>query len=72
MSGNHLLKENVIITFLSYIRIMSESYVRLTSGNYVIKPSKWDQKLRNIYVWKLRQDYVTKITLELRQGVTLD
>ena len=29
--------------------------------------------LRNNYVWKVRQNYVTKITLELRrQEVTLD
>ena len=33
--GNYLLKENVIITFPSYVRIMSESYVRLTLGNYM-------------------------------------
>ena len=51
---------------------MSESYVRLTLENYVIKSCKCDQKLRRNYVWKLRQDYVTKITLELRQKVTLD
>ena len=72
VSGNYLLKGNRIITFCSYIRIMSESYVLLTLGNYVIKSCKWDQKLRSSYVWKLRQDYVTKTTLELRQKVRLD
>ena len=43
-------------------------------GNYVTKPRKWDKKLRSNsnYIWKLRQDYVTKITLELRHEVTLD
>ena len=51
---------------------MSERYVRLTLGNYVIKSCKWIKKLRSNYVWKLRQDYVTKITLELRNEVTLD
>ena len=51
---------------------MPESYARLTLGNYVIKSCKWDQKLRSNYVWKLRQYYVTKITLELREKVTLD
>ena len=49
---------------------MLESYVGLTLGNYVIKSCKWDQKIN--YVWKLRQDYITKIELELRQKVTLD
>ena len=38
-------KENVIITFLSYIRIALGSCVRLTLGSYVIKPPKWDQKI---------------------------
>ena len=45
VSGNCLLKENGIITFWSHVRIMSESYVRLTLGNYVIKSCKWDQKI---------------------------
>ena len=45
VSGNYLLKENRIITFWSYLRIMSECYVRLTLGNYVIKSWKWDQKI---------------------------
>ena len=40
VSGNYLLKENLIIIFRSY------------------------------YVWKLRQDYLPKITLELRQKIT--
>ena len=61
---------NVIITFRNYVRIMLGSYVRLTLGSYVIKPFKWNQKLRSNYVWKLRQDYITKIALELRQEVT--
>ena len=30
------------------------------------------KKLRSNYVWKLRQCYVTKTTLELREKVTLD
>ena len=34
------LKENVIITFRSYIIIMSESYVRLTLRSYVTKSCK--------------------------------
>ena len=37
VSDNYLLKENGIIT--------SESYVRLTLGNYVIKLCKWDQEI---------------------------
>ena len=45
VSGDYLLKENGIITFWSYVRIMSESYFRLTLGNYVIKSCKWDQKI---------------------------
>ena len=49
---------------------MSESYVRLDLGSYLIKPCKWDQKIT--YYLRLRQDYVTKITLELRNEVTLD
>ena len=49
---------------------MSESYVRLTLENYVIKSCS--KKLCIDYVLKLRQDYVTKITLELRNEVTLD
>ena len=44
-SGNFLLKENVIITFRSYIRIISESYIWLTFGNCVIKSCKWDQEI---------------------------
>ena len=38
-------KENVIITFRSYIRITLGNCVKLTSGSYVIKPSIWDQKI---------------------------
>ena len=45
MSGNYLLKENVIITFRSYVRIVLESYIRLTLGNYVKKSCKWDQEI---------------------------
>ena len=30
------------------------------------------KKVRSNEVWKLRQDYVTKIVLELSQEVTLD
>ena len=45
MLGNFLLKENVIITFQSYVRIISESYARLSWGNCVIKSCKWDQKI---------------------------
>ena len=33
VSGNYLLKENVISTFRSYVRVISESYVRLKVGN---------------------------------------
>ena len=71
-SGNYLLKpckwnkENVIITSQSYVRIMLGSCVRLTLGSYVVKPCQWNQKLRSNYVRKLRQDYVTKIALEVR------
>ena len=77
-SGNYGLKpykwnkENVIITFGNYVRIMLGSCVRLTLGRYVIKQCKWGQKIRCNYVWKLRQDYVTKkVTLELSQKVAL-
>ena len=41
---------------------MLGSYVRLTLGSYVINHANG----------KLRQVYVTKITLELRREVTLD
>ena len=71
-SGNYLLQENVVITFRSYVRIMSESYVWLTSGNYVIKSCKWDQKITYWLRLELGQDYVPKITLELRHEVMLD
>ena len=45
-------KNYVVITFRTYsglrykncVRITSESYVRFTSGNYVIKACKWEQK----------------------------
>ena len=30
------------------------------------------KKIRSNYVWELRQNYATKITLELRQEVKLD
>ena len=60
------------LRYKNHIRITSESYVRLALGSYVIKPCKWDKKLRINHVWKLRQDYLTKITLELRHEVTLD
>ena len=58
------------LRYKNRVRITSESYVRLALGSYVIKPCKWNQKVNN-YVWNL-QNYVTKITLELRQEVTLD
>ena len=45
VSGNYLLREKVMITFQNYLRIMSESYVRLMLGNYVIKSCKWDQEI---------------------------
>ena len=45
VSSNYLLKENVINTFQSYVRIMSEIYVRLTLGNCLIKSGKWDQEI---------------------------
>ena len=38
------------MTFSSYVRIMPESYVSLTLGNYVIKSCKQDQKI----TWQLR------------------
>ena len=44
----------------------------VTLGSYVKNYANEIRKLRSIYVWKLRQDYVTKIALELRQKVTLD
>ena len=50
-AGNYLLtpykwnKENVIIMFGSYIRIMLGIWVRLALGSYVIKLCKWDQKI---------------------------
>ena len=45
VSGKYLLKENVINTFRSYVRIMSEIDVKLTLGNYLIKSGKWDQEI---------------------------
>ena len=33
VSGDYLLKENVISMFRSYVRVISESYVRLKVGN---------------------------------------
>ena len=33
VSGDYLLKENVISMFRSYIRVISGSYVRLNVGN---------------------------------------
>ena len=52
---------------------MSETCVRLTRGNYVIKSClKWFKKLHSNYVWKLRQDYVTNISLELPHEFMLD
>ena len=45
VSGNYLLKENVIITFRSYVRIVLESYIRLMLGNYVKTSCKWDQEI---------------------------
>ena len=59
------------LRFKNHVKITSESYFRLTLGSSVIKTCKWDQKIRSKYVWKLRQDYVTKVMLELRQKVTL-
>ena len=38
-------KENVLITFRSFIRITLGSCVRLTLGSYAIKPCKCDQKI---------------------------
>ena len=78
MSGNCVLKrykwnnENEIIRFGSYVRIMLGSCIRLTLSSYVIKPCKWEKKLSKNYVWKLNQDNVTKITLELCQKVALN
>ena len=43
---------------------MPESYIRLALGSYVINHANGIKKVRN--------NYVTKITLELRQKVTLD
>ena len=45
---------------------MSESYVRLTLGNYVIKSCKWDQK---IYVVIMFGSYV-RITLQKHVRIT--
>ena len=50
MPGNYLLKpyelnkENIIITFRSYARIMLRSCPGLTLGSYIIKPCKWHKK----------------------------
>ena len=65
-------KENLIITFRSYVRITLGSCVRLTLDSYVINYENEIKKVRSNYVWKLRQDYVTKIALELSQKFTLD
>ena len=51
------------------LKIMLGSYVRFTFGNYVIKLS-WIKKVRSYQVWKLHQNFVTKISLELRLKVT--
>ena len=55
------------LRYKNRVRITSENYVRLTLESYIINPCKWNQK-----VWKIRQNYVTKITLELLEEVTLD
>ena len=52
---------------------MSASDVRLTPDSYVIKLRKGSKtNKRNKYVWKLRQNYFSKSTLELRLKVALD
>ena len=33
------------LRYKNHVRIMSESYVRLTLGGYVIKGCKWDQEV---------------------------
>ena len=38
--------------YKNYVRITSGSYVKSKSGNYVLKPFTWEQKMRNNYVIK--------------------
>ena len=38
-------KENVMIMFRSYLRIITGSYGSLTLDSYIIKPCKWNQKM---------------------------
>ena len=70
--GHKQNKENAIITFQGYVRITLESCVRLTLGIYVTKLCNKIKKFGCNYVWKLRQDHVTKMAVELRQKILLD
>ena len=38
-------KENVMLMFRSYLRIITGSYGSLTLDSYIIKPCKWNQKM---------------------------
>ena len=38
------------LRYKNHVRITSGSYVRLALGNYVIKPCKWEEKIRNNYI----------------------
>ena len=38
------------LSYKNHVEITSGSFVRFTSENYVIKPCKWEQKMRNQYV----------------------
>ena len=53
-----------MLRFTSKVR--SASFVKFMLDSYETKPYKRNAKIRTYYVWKLRQNYVTKITLELR------
>ena len=55
-----------------YVSTRSTSCVRIRPDSYVIKPYKRNEKIRIYYVCKLCQNYVMKITSELRQEVVLD
>ena len=64
--------KNVIMTFRSYVRIMLGSFVRFVLGSYIVNHATGIKKVRSNYVWQLHQNNVTKITVELRQEVTID
>ena len=57
------LRTKTMQTGWQWLRIRSAISVTFTPDSYVAKPYKRNEKIRNCYVWKLRQNYVTEITL---------